>query len=227
VDQWRLIGFNADLLESDLNVIFSGDMATPLGDNMFDFRRQTGRLSVGVQFDAPLTRKAERNQYREAIINFQALRRSYIQYTDGVHQAVRHHLRTLAEARENLELQRKSFNIALRAFNLTRLKLREPPKDEKPSPTTARDLLGALSDLLGAQNNFMSVWIQYEAARMRLYRDLGIMEFDEHGAWVEQPLDPYKEAVQEALAPELASPESDDPVLPPPRPLPPADQKEE
>lgn len=220
VDQWRLIGFNANLLESDLNIVFSGDLETPIRHHPFDFRAARGHLAAGIQFDPPLTRQAEENTYREALINFQQLRRSYIQYTDGVKFSLRMHLRTLAEARANLEMQRNSFNIALDAFKYTRLKLQEPPRPgEMAGPTTARDLLGALSDLLGAQNNFMSVWLQYETARMRLYRDLGVMQFDEHGNWVDEPLDKYLLAVQckaEGKPAEDAPPEPEAPALPPP-----------
>jgi hypothetical protein len=211
VDQWRLIGFNANRLQSDLNIILTGDVGTD-PDDPLNFNQHTGHLSAGVQFDPPLTRKAERNQYREAQINFQALRRSYIQYEDGVKQTLRLDLRTLVQARENLELQRQSFLIALRAYHLCRLRLRQPPPMAEAGqpvaagaqfgPTTARDLLGAISDLLGAHNNFMSVWIQYESARLLLYRDLGILKLDDHGMWMEEPLEPYRQALWGVAPPE-------------------------
>jgi hypothetical protein len=49
-------------------------------------------------------------------------------------------------------------------------------------------LLFALNDLASAQNNLMSVWIGYQAATMRLYRDLGIMQLDDNNLWIETPL---------------------------------------
>jgi hypothetical protein len=210
VDQWRLIAFNADRLESDLDVVVTGDILTQR-DNPLDFRGKTGSLSVGLQFDAPLTRVSERNQYREALINYQAVRRGYVQFEDGVKQTLRLELRTLNQARENLEFQRQSMIIALRAFDNTRLRLRQPPPPTVPGevaqvqfgPTVARDLLGALSDLLSAQNNFMSVWLQYETTRMQLYRDLGILQLDENGLWVEEPIGPYVEAVRYLPPPEI------------------------
>lgn len=221
VDQWRLIAFNADRLESDLDVVFSGDFST-VRDNPLDFRGKTGSLSVGLQFDAPLTRVSERNQYREALINYQSVRRGYVQFEDGVKQTLRLELRTLDQARENLEFQRQSLVIALRAFDNTRLRLRQPPAPTVPGevaqvqfgPTVARDLLGALSDLLNAQNNFMSVWLQYETTRMQLYRDLGILRLDENGLWVEGPIEPYIEAVKYL-------PEFGIPPMVPPGPFPP------
>ena len=44
-----------------------------------------------------------------------------------------------------------------------------------------------LSDLRNTQNNFMSVWLNHYATRMVLERDLGIMQLDEYGRWIEQP----------------------------------------
>ena len=47
----------------------------------------------------------------------------------------------------------------------------------------------ALSALRDAQDNFMSVWLNYHAARMSLYRDLGVMRIDERGLWIDEPLE--------------------------------------
>ena len=51
-----------------------------------------------------------------------------------------------------------------------------------------------VSDLRSSQNNFMGVWLNYYATRMQLYRDLGIMEIDGCGLWVDKPLDEADEA---------------------------------
>ena len=63
VDGWRLVEFNANALESDLSIVFSGDMK---GDqtNPFELSGPKGSLRAGLQFDAPLTRLLERNNFR-------------------------------------------------------------------------------------------------------------------------------------------------------------------
>ena len=66
VDAWRLIEFNADDLESFLDIVFTGDIGNQ-GDNPLRFRDVTGSLGVGVQFDAPLTRLLERNSYPRVV----------------------------------------------------------------------------------------------------------------------------------------------------------------
>ena len=48
VDSWRLITFNANDLQSDLDLVFSGDLGN-VGDNPIDFRGTNGRLRVGLR----------------------------------------------------------------------------------------------------------------------------------------------------------------------------------
>ncbi len=90
VDSWRLIHFNANDLESDLDLVFAGDIGN-VGDNPFGLRGTNGRLRVGLQFDAPLTRLAERNVYRQSLIEYQQARRNYYQFRDRVQRDVRGH----------------------------------------------------------------------------------------------------------------------------------------
>lgn len=194
VDTWRLIAFNADALQSNLDVVFSGDMSTH-GNNPVNFRAATGRMSVGLEFDAPFTRLLERNNFRQVLIDYQRDRRQLIQYEDGVHQTLRSLLRQLRQLSLNLEIQRRAVAIAIRRVDETREVLNQPPPPVQPGqptaqlgPTAALNLLTALSDLRNSQNNFMSVWLNYYAARLQLLREMGIMQIDEQGTWVDQPL---------------------------------------
>ncbi len=204
VDSWRLIGFNANALESDLNLVFSGDIGN-VGDNPFRFRDTNGRLRVGLEFDAPLTRLAERNAYRQSLVEYQQARRTYYRYRDGVHQQIRNSLRQLNVDQSNFELRRAAVRVAITQVDLTRLRLSEPARPVQPSapgqPTTpggsgqfgdtvARDLVNALIDLLNVQNDFLSVWVDHEVQRLNLDFVLGTMELDSSGLRIEhdQPL---------------------------------------
>ncbi|MDX1962516.1 MAG: TolC family protein [Pirellulales bacterium] len=187
VDTWRLIEFNANDLEADLNLIFGGDIRT-VGDNPVDFRSATGRLRVGVQFDAPLTRVAERNNYRQSLIEFQQARRNYYAFVDRVSQSLRNGLRQMELNQANFELRRAAVRVAIDQVEVSRLRLREPPKPgvvSTYSPTTARDLVSSLSDLLNVQNDFMSVWVNYEVERLNLDFNLDTMELNERGLWID------------------------------------------
>jgi hypothetical protein len=183
VDTWRLIFFNANALRSDLDIIFSGDISN-VGDNPFNIRDTTGRLRAGIQFDAPLTRLSERNTYRQSLIEYQQARRNYYVFRDGVSQGLRSTLRQVRLNEINFELRRAAVLVAISQVDLTQLRLSEPPPvgvAAAASPTTARDLVQSLSDLLNVQNDFLSVWVNYEVQRMILELDLGVMELDAGG----------------------------------------------
>lgn len=205
VDSWRLIQFNADALQSGLDIVFDGDLSTAR-NNPVSFRAPTGNLRVGLQFDAPFTRLLERNNYRQALIDYQRDRRSYIQFIDNLNRGLRQLLRQMEELRVNLEIQRRAVAISIRRVDLTQEELNKPvpvPQEGAPvaqfGPTAAVNLLTALSDLRNTQNNFMSVWLNYYAARMRLMRELGVMVIDQDGRWIDLPLPDHVPTMEEEI----------------------------
>jgi hypothetical protein len=214
VDQWRFIAIQADQLESDLDVEFSGEMGT-LDRNIARFRNQTGRLAVGVQFDAPLDRLRERNLYRQSLIDYQRARRQYIQAEDQVKAGLLTLLRRIEQFQEEMELRRGGMRIAIRTVDNRREDLRRPPRaglvGEAAAlpPTAVRDLLGALADLQSTQNSVLATYLNYELLRMQLYRDLGVIQFDHRGVWIDDPLEQAIERAgtgQPDLPPDLGYP---------------------
>ena len=187
VDVWRLIEFNANELLSTLDFVVSGDVSNR-GDNPIQLDDTTGRFRVGLQFDAPIQRMAERNNYRQALIEFQRARRDFMNFTDQVARTLRNTLRSIEIDLLNFELRRAAIRVAIDQVELARLRLREPPKPGVATTfgaTTARDLVSALSDLLNVQNDFLSVWVDYQVERINLDFDLGTMQLDEYGMWID------------------------------------------
>lgn len=185
VDAWRLIEFNADNLEGSLDVFFSGDIQN-VTDNPFRLRSATGRLRVGAAFDAPLTRLSERNTYRQALIEYQQARRNYYNFEDGVARGLRSTIRTITTNQINFELQRLAVLEAARQIDRNEdIRIDQELTNQASGATAARDSVSALSDLLDAQNNFMSVWVNYEALRRSLDLDLGTLQLDSEGLWID------------------------------------------
>jgi hypothetical protein len=194
VDSWRLIQFNADALQSVLNLTAGGDIGT-VRNNPLSFSASTRNLRLGLEFDAPFTRLLERNNYRQSLIDYQRSRRDFIRSHDSLHLGLRGLLRQIEQLRTDLEIQRRAVAIAIRRVDLTRSELYRPVPPPLPGrppaqfgPTAATNLLTALSALRNTQNNFMSVWLNYYAARMRLARELGIMMLDNDGSWIDNPI---------------------------------------
>ena len=206
VDRWRAIEIAANELESNLSITGNWDIGTAR-NNMLDLRGGTSNLQLGLEFDAPLARLLERNGYRETLIEFQRARRQLIQSRDGLQKGLRALLRTLKQRRLQLEIQRRAVSIALRRVEQTQLSLLTPPPPIQPgsrpqiNPTTAINLLAAQGSLQTSQNSFLAAWLNYYAARLRLYRELGVMELDAQGQWVENPLSQAIEEESPGLQP--------------------------
>jgi hypothetical protein len=223
VDSWRLIEFHANDLESNLDIVFEGDLST-VGANPVKFQGTTGRLRVGLEFDAPLTRLSERNVYRAALIDYQRARRTYYQRVDAVSRSLRNNLRTIELNQLNFELRRAATRVAISQVELIRLRLNEPPKPGASGQfgaTTARDLVTALSALLSVQNQYLGVWVNYEVLRRNLDFNMGTMQVDHNGVWIDPgPIDAEKVAQMLGGTFQPGSPELLDPTLAEEIPLP-------
>lgn len=204
VDQWRLIQYNAMSLLAGLDVEIDGDIRTT-GNNPARLRAPTGGMGASLRFDAPLTRLRERNNFRQAIIQYQQVRRQQIVYEDRIKLSLRQSLRQLELSERNLETQRRAVIIAIRRVDQTRLTLSQPADPPPPpsfdgsaqvgeaaagqlSPTATLNLIYAFNDLRSSQDALTSIWINYLATRASLAQQLGVMELTDDGMWVDKPL---------------------------------------
>jgi len=187
VDAWRQIDYYANPLNSTLDIFADGNMGT-LRNNASRFDGRTGLLRMGLRFDTPLNRLAERNDYREAIVSYQRARREYMLFEDRISQSLRNTLRIVKLSQFNFELRRSAVQIAISQVDLARLRLEEPPRPGAQAQfgaTTARDLVSALNDLLDSQNDFLSLQVGYDVLRMVLDFELGTMRIDKDGLWID------------------------------------------
>lgn len=188
VDAWRKIYVAADALESDLDVVAQANVRTRAGQgNPLAFSTRDSGYRVGLQFDGPLNRLAERNIYREELINYQQARRRYIAGRDDVVRAVRLDLRQLKADRINFDISRQSLIAAARQVELARLQLLAPGLEGDSS--TTQDVLIALNSLLEAKNALIRVWIAYETDRLQLLLDTEALQLDERGLPAHDNLD--------------------------------------
>jgi hypothetical protein len=190
VDSWRLVNYNANPLESNLDIVWSGDIRTT-GDNPVRFRDTTGNLRASLRWDAPITRLQERNTYRQALIEYQQARRRFYRNEDSIYAGLVSALRQVELNKINFEMRRAALRVAIKQVQSARLRLQEPPRLGQGGqatsfgPTTAQNLISALSSLRNAQDDFLSVWVSWEVQRGLLDLNLGTMQLDENGMWID------------------------------------------
>lgn len=187
VDAWRKIRVAANRLESDLDVEFNADIATEPGHNPVAFSSTASSYTASLQFDGPLNRELERNNYRAALINYERARRAYMALDDSVQQAIRRDLRQLQTDRLNFEIARQSLVAAARQVEQSREQLLLFG-GERAGSTTTQDILNALNSLLQAKNTLIGSWVGYETGRLQLLFDLEALQLDDRGVYTdEQP----------------------------------------
>jgi hypothetical protein len=184
VDSWRQIEVIADDLESSLDVVVQGSV----GGSDFDpgDYDKSGRLNVGLRWDAPITRLLERNAYRRQLIRYEQDKRRYYNFEDSIWQSLRAEVRQLQANRLRFELGRQAVAIAAEQIELNAdLRALNDARGRSAGPTAARDAIGALNDLLEAQNGLLGIFVNNEVVRRGLDLDMGTMELTPEGLWID------------------------------------------
>lgn len=137
-----------------------------------------GRYDALLSLDLPLERTAERNAYRNQLIELERSVRGVQGLEDRIKLDVRSQLRDMLESRESLRIQAQAVALA----------------EERVASTTTlfdlgraeiRDVLEAQDSLVSAQNALTAALVNYRVAELELQRDLGLLEVNERGLWRE------------------------------------------
>lgn len=184
-DAWRKISVAANALQSDLTLRVNGVLGTdPDRLNPLAFGAEGSRVSVGLQFDGPLNRLAERNAYRRSLIAYQRSRRDYMQLADTIELEIRTSLRELRRQRLNFEIARQQLLVAVRQLAIERRLLTKPvTQQDRQSDSSAATLriLNAQRSLLAARNGLADSFFGYEQQRIRFLISLEAFTLDERG----------------------------------------------
>lgn len=174
-DAQRRIRIAADALKPGLRLLGrAGVGAARLQDASFD----RGQYSAELELDLPLERTSAAVSYRQSLINLEQAVRTVQAVEDDIKLGVRERLRTLREARESLQIQGLSVELARRRVRGADLNL-------QAGRVPIRDLLEAQEDLLSAQNALTAAAVSYRLAELELQRDLGVLQVGPDGLWTE------------------------------------------
>ncbi len=202
-DAWRNVEVDANALRGYLNFTYAGNLATaPTHDNLFRFDSSASLQQFGLEFQAPINRRVERNQYRADQIQYQRARRAYMLLRDQIVQAIRLDMRELTLNRKQFDIGREQLISSSRQVEEAEYALQRP--SEGGSPVTL-NLLTALNSLLTARNGLIADWVSYETYRLTLYSDFDLMDIDANGVWTNEN-DPQTIAIALRLATESPAP---------------------
>jgi outer membrane protein TolC len=205
-DDRRAVKLAADDLKSVLNLNVSHTLNT-VRNRPFGFTFDESRTQAQAALDLPINRRAQRNAYRQTLINYQVGLRNLMQLEDSIKLAVRDDLRDLSLDRTQYQISVASAALANERVTSTRLELAlgfagVAARDFLEAQDAYRQALGAVAD-----NH-----IGYILDRTQFFLDLELLQVNEMGFWPELRNDQFQPEVWTTLPPEAGFPYGD---LPP------------
>ncbi|MGL6075559.1 MAG: TolC family protein [Fimbriiglobus sp.] len=192
VDQYRKIAVAANSLEGTFDVRYDLNTTTPRDQaSVMGFSGMRTSHVVTLRAEPPFVRRAERNQYRAALISYQRQRRNLQAFEDNIITDARGDLRSLRAFAETYKLQQRAVELAYAQVDNAASTLVAPPDPSAREgagsiAALTQQLLNAQRSLLGAQNDLYTTWINYQTTRMELYLDLELLPLDSRGLWTDE-----------------------------------------
>jgi hypothetical protein len=178
-DARRAIKIAADDLRSILNLRAEQTIRTQ-NNRPFDFTFDESQTRLGLTFDLPLNRRAQRNIYRRTLLDYEAMLRNLTLQEDSIKLAIRDELRALALARDQYQISVASAALAAERVQSTRIQLALGFPG-----VAARDFLESQDAYRGALGAVADNHIGYIVDRARFFLDSELMQLDQFGFWRE------------------------------------------
>lgn len=184
-DAWRQIRVRANALKGVFNVSVTNQVFTsPLDSNPFGFLSDAKQFNLVLNAELPLVRLSERNQFRTALIDYQQQRRSLMRSEDELKRSIRQEIRQLQLTYQQYEIGKRQLILNFRQRDQSQEQL-FAPGGSQDTAVTVNNLNNATGNLNRAANSLVSTYVTFLGQRLQLFRDLGIMPYDEWEAFYE------------------------------------------
>ncbi len=182
-DSARQLKLAAEGLPPQINI--TGDIGydTPRPTEFQELRFHQGSYDFGFNADLPLDRKIQRNTYRRALITLDQSQRQYEGQIDRIKLDVRNAYRQLQQTAEQYQIQKLSLELARKRLESNELYM-------QAGRVTVRILLDSQAALVAAQNAVTAALVSHLDAKLRFYRDIGLLQVKPDGMWAQEPASP-------------------------------------
>ncbi|MDB6026654.1 MAG: hypothetical protein JWM68_2877 [Verrucomicrobiales bacterium] len=186
-DAQRHIKVAANGLLPKVDLIFDANLTTETTriTGLPKIDSTTRNWSAGAAVDLPLDRKLERNTYRTKLIAYERAKRAVASKEDEVKLEIADDWRNLDQAKRNYQISELGVNIAERRVEEQQLR-------QELGRGTSRDLVDAQNDLIASKDQRTAALVDHTIARLKFYRDMGVLWIKDNGQWDENPTDKLK-----------------------------------
>ena len=174
VGRRRRVEIAEDALRAGLDFVASSSTPSTSGGGTIEFAAKNLEWTLGLGLDLPFDRLPERNAYRSTLISRDSNRRAAEAFGDSIRISLRESLRDAQTSFRSFIIQQKSVALAERRRESANLRLEAGRAD-------TRDILEAEEDLLDARNSLTASLIDFELARLALWRDTEHLGVGEEG----------------------------------------------
>src|SRR5208283_1442035 len=197
-DAWRQIRVKANALKGVFNVALTNQVFTPpttatFTPNPFGFFSQAHQFSLVFNAELPLIRVLERNEFRQAIINYEQQRRALMSEEDFIKNQLRSDIRAMQVNYINYDITKKNLVLNIRLKDQAFEQIIAPPQaatgqglaQSANAATQTTNLINFQVTLFNSEVALIQLYQAYELARLTVYRDIGILPYDEWEAFSE------------------------------------------
>jgi hypothetical protein len=192
-DAWRQIRVTANALKGVFNVALTNNVYTaPNPINPFEFLSQAKQFGLSFNAELPLVRINERNAFRTALITYQRTRRSLQTAEDNLKIQLRNDLRQVHQSYIFYEIAKRNYELNVRLKDQSFEQIVAPPAagggglaQSANAATQTINLLNFQGNVIQAMLSLTNGWQGYQTNRLIVYRDIGILPYDEWEAFSE------------------------------------------
>lgn len=178
-DSARKVALAADKLKAQLDLLATGQLNSPSKSHGLPLPEAVNYdWSVGANLDLPLDRKAERNDYRSALISQERARRNTELQRDQIEEQVRDGWRALEQAKRNYEISEVGVKLAVR-------RVEEQELLAEFGRARALDQVDAQNSLLSSKDQLTQALVAHTIARLQFWDNMGILYIKADGQWEE------------------------------------------
>ncbi len=177
-DAARRIDVAANALRPALDFSFVASVPDSTSGNFGELDFENAVYTAGLDLELPLDTKAERNNYRRALIDYEATTRSYLLSQDRIKLDVIDAWRRMNEAR-------KSYDINVTSVQINERRVEEAELRAELGLGDIQDTVDSQNDLTAARTELISSIVDHNIAKLEFWRDVGLLYVDDSGQWEE------------------------------------------
>ncbi|MBQ15300.1 MAG: TolC family protein [Gammaproteobacteria bacterium] len=177
-DSARKINVAANALRPALDFSINVSVPDARNGNLGELDFENAVYTAGLDLDLPLDNQNERNDYRRAMIDYEATARAYLAAVDDVKLDVIDTWRRMNEASKNYDINLTSVEINERRVEEAELRAELGLGD-------IQDTVDSQNDLTSSQTDLVSSIVEHNIAKLEFWRDIGLLYVNDNGQWEE------------------------------------------